>query len=259
MILSLRHRGLEAGVLEVLRRGHGDGGGEGCRRGRCGESCAWAPRGANFGRGRRHGYNSQFSRTFTGKSVDPTEFAPFCRAASVSPCSPAVALLGAGCATIDTYLPTLRSFGVYKLDINQGNYLSQDVVDKLKVGQTKAQVRQLLGTPLVVSVFRDNRWDYVYEFTRQGSVREHRTFTVYFVDDKLARWEGDEMPTSIAELNKVGRGDHRRRERLVRPALVVGAVRRPLQEMTMAVRIAIAGAGGRMGQALIEAMLSDRG
>ena len=88
------------------------------------------------------------------------------------------------------------------LDINQGNYLSQDMVDKLKVGQTKAQVRQQLGTPLVVSLFRDNRWDYVYEFTRQGIVREHRTFTVYFVDDKLARWEGDEMPISIAELNK---------------------------------------------------------
>jgi outer membrane protein assembly factor BamE len=75
-------------------------------------------------------------------------------------------------------------------------------VDKLKVGQTKVQVRQLLGTPLVVSLFRDSRWDYVYEFTRQGSVREHRTFTVYFVDDKLARWEGDEMPASVAELNK---------------------------------------------------------
>jgi outer membrane protein assembly factor BamE (lipoprotein component of BamABCDE complex) len=114
----------------------------------------------------------------------------------------AFALLTAGCQTIDTYAPTLRTWGVYMLDINQGNYLSQDQVDKLKVGQTKTQVRQQLGTPLVVSLFRDSRWDYVYEFTRQGVVREHRTFTVYFVDDKLARWEGDEMPISIAELNK---------------------------------------------------------
>lgn len=112
------------------------------------------------------------------------------------------ALLSAGCTAIDTYLPTLRTYGVYMLDINQGNYLSQDMVDKLKVGQSPAQVRQLLGTPLVVSLFRDNRWDYVYEFTRQGKVREHRNFTVYFVDDKVARWEGDEMPESMAELNK---------------------------------------------------------
>ncbi len=112
------------------------------------------------------------------------------------------ALLNAGCATVDSYMPTLRSFGVYKLDINQGNYLSQDMVDKLRVGQTKSQVRQLLGTPLLVSPFRDSRWDYVYEFTHQGAVVAHRTFTAYFVDDKLARWEGDEMPASMADLNR---------------------------------------------------------
>jgi len=111
-------------------------------------------------------------------------------------------LLGAGCASVDTYMPTLRSFGVYRLDINQGNFLSQDMVDKLRAGQTQAQVRQLLGSPLLVSAFRNNRWDYVYRFTRQGQVREHRAFTVYFVDGKLARWEGDELPASIAELNR---------------------------------------------------------
>ncbi len=113
----------------------------------------------------------------------------------------AVSLL-AGCTTIDKFAPTLSSFGVYKLDINQGNFLSQDMVNRLRVGQTKQQVRLVLGTPLVVTVFRDDRWDYVYEFTRQGKVLDHRTFTVYFVEDKLARWEGDEVPPSAAELNK---------------------------------------------------------
>jgi outer membrane protein assembly factor BamE len=72
----------------------------------------------------------------------------------------------------------------------------------LRVGQTKQQVRLVLGTPLIVTVFRDDRWDYVYQFTRQGRVQDHRTFTVYFVEDKLARWEGDEPPPSTAELNK---------------------------------------------------------
>jgi outer membrane protein assembly factor BamE len=111
-------------------------------------------------------------------------------------------LLGSGCATVDTHFPTLRSFGVYKLDINQGNFLSQDMVDRLKVGQTKVQVRQVLGTALLVSPFRESRWDYVYLFVRQGRMVEHRTFTLYFVDEKLARWEGDEMPASVAELNR---------------------------------------------------------
>ncbi len=112
------------------------------------------------------------------------------------------ASLVAGCSTIDTYAPTLRSFGVYKLDVNQGNFLSQDMVEKLRVGQTKQQVRLILGTPLIVSVFRDDRWDYTYEFIRQGRTVDHRNFSVYFADDKLARWEGDEMPPSTAELNR---------------------------------------------------------
>ena len=74
----------------------------------------------------------------------------------------AAVLLAAGCTTIDTYAPTLRNFGVYKLDINQGNFLSQDMVDKLKVGQTSTQVKLILGTPLIVTLFRDDRWDYAY-------------------------------------------------------------------------------------------------
>jgi len=104
---------------------------------------------------------------------------------------------------VDDYVPIITQFGVYKLDINQGNYISQDMVDKLKEGQTKAQVRATLGTPLITSAFRDNRWDYVYEFQRGGRVREHRQFTVYFKDDLLARWEGDEMPQSAQELNRI--------------------------------------------------------
>ena len=111
-----------------------------------------------------------------------------------------LALALAGCETMN--LPSWRNFGVYKIDINQGNYITQDMVDRLKAGQTKPQVRLVLGTPLVQSAFRDTRWDYVYEFRRQGRLVEHRQFTVYFVDDKLARWEGDEMPKSVADLNK---------------------------------------------------------
>ena len=107
-----------------------------------------------------------------------------------------------GCATADQYMPSWRSFGVYKLDVNQGNYLSQDMVDKLKVGMTQVQVRQVLGTPLIASPFRADRWDYVYEYLRQGRVTEHRTFTVWFADSKLARWEGDALPETVLDLNR---------------------------------------------------------
>ena len=110
-------------------------------------------------------------------------------------CATAIALMLAGCS----WIPRL---GVYKLDIKQGNYVTSDQVDRLKVGQTKQQVRAFLGTPMLTDAFHANRWDYPYEFNRLGRTLEHRQFTVYFVDDKLARWEGDEMPQSVVELNR---------------------------------------------------------
>ena len=112
----------------------------------------------------------------------------------------------AGCSTVtgrfDTWMPYISQFGVYKIDVNQGNFISQDMVDKLKEGQTKQQVRIILGTPLIASVFRENRWDYQYEFRMNGRLQTRRQFTVYFKDDSLSRWEGDEMPQSVQELNR---------------------------------------------------------
>ncbi|HEX8012520.1 MAG TPA: outer membrane protein assembly factor BamE [Casimicrobiaceae bacterium] len=111
-----------------------------------------------------------------------------------------LALLLGGCSY-------LQALSVYKLDINQGNYVTQDQVDRLKVGQTRQQVRSVLGTPLLADPFHANRWDYTYEFQRQGKTLEHRQLTVYFVDDKLARWEGDEMPPPPVEVARSGGGD----------------------------------------------------
>ena len=115
-------------------------------------------------------------------------------------CATAIALMLAACS----WVPRL---GVYKLDINQGNYITSDQVEKLKVGQTRQQVRAVLGTPMLADAFHANRWDYPYEFNRLGRTLERRQFTVYFVDDKVARWEGDEMPPSPVEVARSGGGD----------------------------------------------------
>jgi outer membrane protein assembly factor BamE len=102
---------------------------------------------------------------------------------------PFVFCLLAGCSWVPTW-------GVYKIDINQGNFITQDLVDKLKLGQTKSQVRTVLGTPLVADAFHANRWDYVYRFESGGRVLEERKFMVQFQDDKLAQWGGEELPVS---------------------------------------------------------------
>lgn len=79
----------------------------------------------------------------------------------------------------------------FKIDIRQGNYVSQDMVAQLKPGQTKDQVRFILGTPLVVDTFHSDRWDYVYRFQPGRGTVEQRRLIVYFQDNRLVRVGGD--------------------------------------------------------------------
>lgn len=89
--------------------------------------------------------------------------------------------------------------GSYKPEIQQGNVITQDMIDKLKAGMTKSQVRFVLGTPLIVDPFHPERWDYVYLYKKNISApAETRQFTVIFDGDSMARTEGDSAPPSAA-------------------------------------------------------------
>ena len=83
----------------------------------------------------------------------------------------------------------------YKIDIVQGNFVSKEQAEALKVGMTRAQVRDILGTPLLASMFHADRWDYVFTFNRQGAVPQARKVSVYFTGNTLARFEADTLPT----------------------------------------------------------------
>ena len=86
---------------------------------------------------------------------------------------------------------------VYRMDVQQGNYLEGKAVDQLQVGMTRTQVRYLLGTPLVPDVFEKDRWDYLYYF-RHGRRRpeDPRRLVVYFKDDKVTHFERINVPES---------------------------------------------------------------
>jgi outer membrane protein assembly factor BamE len=85
---------------------------------------------------------------------------------------------------------------VYKMSIQQGNYLVAESVTQLKEGMTRSQVRFLLGTPMVPMAFDDSRWDYYYFFTsRQYKDPLKRRLTVYFQDEKVQRIENLGVPT----------------------------------------------------------------
>jgi len=99
----------------------------------------------------------------------------------------------------------LASGCVYKMNIQQGNYLVPDSVSQLKEGMTRSQVRFLLGTPMVPDAFDDNRWDYYYFFSSQKFKEPlKRRLTVYFEDDKVLRYENLGVPTQ-ADLQQLER------------------------------------------------------
>ena len=83
---------------------------------------------------------------------------------------------------------------VHKIDVQQGNLVTKDTVAKLKVGMTKAEVRQLLGTPLLNDVFHAHRWDYYFSNVRGRKADDRTRFTVFFKDDKVVEWKGDAQP-----------------------------------------------------------------
>ncbi len=88
--------------------------------------------------------------------------------------------------------------GPHHIDVQQGNALDQDNVARLKPGLNRAQVRFLLGTPLVVDPFRTDRWDYVYLYYKAGKLTEQKHITLIFEGDTLARIEGD-VPQSVLQ------------------------------------------------------------
>jgi outer membrane protein assembly factor BamE len=114
-------------------------------------------------------------------------------------------LLITGCSSIPSVL--------YKIDVQQGNIITQEMVDKLKPGMGRSQVRFVLGSPLIDDVFHKDRWDYVYRLLQHGNLVEEYKLTVFFEDDKLVRTAGD-FSGSLASISPkyIGSGKYPARE-----------------------------------------------
>jgi outer membrane protein assembly factor BamE len=94
-------------------------------------------------------------------------------------------LLVAACSTVPGLTP-------YRIEVQQGNYVTQEMLAQLKPGLTRDQVRYVLGTPMVSDIFHGNRWDYVFMRQRANSSEvEYRRIAVFFEDGKLKHVEGD--------------------------------------------------------------------
>jgi len=129
---------------------------------------------------------------------------------ALTACLPAAAVLLAGCGSFGSLSwPTMPSLGAvgdglrgladrvtpYRIEIVQGNFVSSEQVAALKPGMTRLQVRDLLGSPLLTSVFHAERWDYAFSIRRTGAAPQQRHLSVYFKGDLLERHAGDAMPS----------------------------------------------------------------
>lgn len=102
-------------------------------------------------------------------------------------------LLLGGCSLKRPKLPR-----VHKLTVQQGNVITQEMIDKLKPGMTRSQVAFIMGEPVVRNSFNDDRWDYIYTIEMPGVFANSQVVSLYFVDEVLAYFTGDIVPSSQA-------------------------------------------------------------
>ena len=89
---------------------------------------------------------------------------------------------------------------VFKIDVPQGNIVTQEMVNQLKPGMNKRQVLFVMGTPMLTDTFHPERWDYLYRIKPGGKPAEQFRVTLYFQDEVLAGFDGDLRPMSTTEM-----------------------------------------------------------
>lgn len=109
------------------------------------------------------------------------------------PC--AVVVLATGCQSLQWSDNLLGRITPYRLEIVQGNVITKEQAALVKPGMTKAQVRDVLGSPLLTDLFHVDRWDYVFTIRRRGAEPQARTIVALFDGDRLKSFEtGGDLP-----------------------------------------------------------------
>lgn len=110
-------------------------------------------------------------------------------------------ILVAGCSF---HMPKLGLPRVHKITVQQGNVITQEMVDQLKPGMTRSQVAFIMGEPIFRNSFDGDRWDYIYTVEIPGLYEDERRVSLYFDDDLLAYFTGDYAPSTAKNSNAEG-------------------------------------------------------
>jgi outer membrane protein assembly factor BamE len=140
--------------------------------------------------------------SWRAQSAAPASTSPEAVAADADK-SAAIANAGAQTTTVTKLQKFLWIFTPYRPDIQQGNFVSQEMLDQLKTGMTRDQVKFLLGSPLLTDMFHGNRWDYPFYLARGNGELTTSRVTVYFKDDKVDHWDGAHLPTEREYINRI--------------------------------------------------------
>ncbi|NKC00178.1 MAG: outer membrane protein assembly factor BamE [Pseudomonadales bacterium] len=92
---------------------------------------------------------------------------------------------------------------VHKISVQQGNLITQEMVDQLKPGMTRGQVAYIMGEPIFRNTFNEQRWDYVYTISVPGYFETDMKMSLFFEDDSLAYFTGDLAPTDPTDVDEV--------------------------------------------------------
>jgi len=106
-----------------------------------------------------------------------------------------------GLISVISACSSLQFPGVYKIRVEQGNVIKQDMVDQLKPGMSRDQVEYIMGTALLKDSFNSDRWDYIYTLRRGETLQQKNRMSIYFKDGKLTHFSGDFVPSENTEAN----------------------------------------------------------
>ena len=118
-----------------------------------------------------------------------------------------VAVLSAGCSSWNSEDSVLGILSPYRVDIQQGNVVTQDQIERIQPGMHRLQVRDVLGTPLLTDTFHADRWDYVFTLRQQGRPLQRRSVVLVFDGDLLKTIDTPELPSEREFIDSIARSD----------------------------------------------------
>lgn len=115
--------------------------------------------------------------------------------------------LAGGCARLSTTMSDGITSVItpYKVEIVQGNVVTREQAALVKPGQSRSQVRDVLGSPLLADPFHAQRWDYVFVLRRPGVEAQRRAVVVYFEGDVVKSIEAPELPSELEFVASISR------------------------------------------------------